>query len=72
MLATLVYGVVLVLQRHHSLWSVRAMGELLAAIGLSFVIGLVARLASCAHTRWRFGRRCRELHGLLAREQHRS
>ena len=66
MLATLVYGVVLVMQRHDSLWSLRAGGELLAAIGLSFTIGFVARFASSVHTRWQFRRRCRELHRALS------
>lgn len=68
MLLTLVYGVVLVMQRHESLWSVRAAGELFAAVGLSFSLGLAARFASCLHTRWEFRRRCRDLHRALARE----
>ena len=68
MLLTLVYGVVLVMQRHDTLWSVRAAGELFAAVGLSFAIGLAARFASCLHTRWEFRRRCRDLHRVLARE----
>jgi hypothetical protein len=66
MLLTLVYGVVLVFQRHDSLWSLRAAGELFAALGLSFAIGVVARFASCIHTRWQFTRRCRELHRTLS------
>lgn len=68
MLLTLVYGVVLVVQRHETLWSFRAAGELLAAVGLSFVIGFAARFVSCVHTRWEFHRRCRELHRMLADE----
>jgi hypothetical protein len=68
MLLTLLYGVVLVVQRHQTLWSLRAAGELCAAVGLSFVIGLVARLASCVYTRWEFRRRCRDLHRALANE----
>jgi hypothetical protein len=68
MLLTLVYGVVLVIQRHESLLSARAAGELFAAVGLSFVIGIAARFASCVHTRWQFKRRCRELHRSLASE----
>jgi hypothetical protein len=68
MLLTLVYGVVLVAQRHETLWSFRAAGELLAAVGLSFVIGFAARFVSCVHTRWEFHRRCRELHRMLADE----
>jgi hypothetical protein len=66
MLLTLVYGVVLVVQRHESLWNLRGAGELLAALGLSFAVGLVARFASCIHTRWQFRRLCRELHRALA------
>ena len=62
MLLTLTYGLVLVLQRHDSLLSVRAAGELLAAIGLSFAIGFAARFVSCVRTRWQFTRRCLELH----------
>jgi hypothetical protein len=68
MALTLVYGVLLVMQRHDSLWSARAAGELSAAVGLSFAIGLAARFASCLHTRWEFRRRCRELHRALTRE----
>lgn len=68
MLLTLVYGVVLVIQRHDSLLSMRAAAELFAALGLSFAIGLGARFASCVHTRWQFKRRCRELHRALASE----
>lgn len=68
-LATLVYGVVLVMQRHESLWSVRAAGELLAAIGLSFAFGLAARFVSGVHRRWRFGRRCAQVHRLLEGER---
>lgn len=68
MLLTLVFGVVLVMQRHDTLWSVRAAGELFAVAGLSFAIGLAARFASCLHTRWEFRRRCRELHRALTRE----
>jgi hypothetical protein len=68
MLLTLVYGVVLVVQRHQTLWSLRALGELCAAVGLSFAIGLAARFASCVHTRWEFRRRCRDLHRVLADE----
>ena len=62
MLITLVYGAVLILQRHDSLLSVRAAGELLAVIGLSFAVGFAARFLSCVRTRWQFGRRCLELH----------
>ncbi|HEX6637498.1 MAG TPA: hypothetical protein VF033_07560 [Steroidobacteraceae bacterium] len=68
MLVTLVYGVVLVLQRHDSPWSWRAGGELAAAAGLSLAIGFAARFAACVHTRWQFARRCRALHRLLAGE----
>ena len=67
-LLTLVYGVVLVIQRHDSLLSMRAGGELFAAVGLSLAIGFAARFASCVHTRWQFKRRCRELHQALAAE----
>ena len=66
MLLTLVYGVVLVFQRHDSLWSLRAAGELFAALGLAFAAGLAARFASCIHTRWQFKRRCHELHRALS------
>lgn len=69
MLATLVCGVVLVLQRHESLWSLHAAGELIAALGLSFASGLAARLTARAYTRWQFRRRCRRLHALLAAER---
>lgn len=68
MLVTLIYGVVLVLRRHDSPWSVRAAGELFAVLGLSFAIGLAARFIACLHTRWRFARRCRALHRTLAAE----
>ena len=68
MLLTLIYGVVLVFQRHDSLLTWRAAGELFAALGLSFTVGLAARFASCIHTRWQFRRRCRELHRTLAGE----
>ena len=67
-LVTLVYGVVLVIQRHDSLLSMRAAGELFAAVGLSLAIGFAARFASCMHTRWQFKRRCRELHQALGAE----
>ena len=65
-LLTLVYGVVLVIQRHDSLLSMRAAGELFAAVGLSLAVGFAARFASCMHTRWQFRRRCRELHRELS------
>jgi hypothetical protein len=68
MLLTLVYGVVLVLQRHDSPWSMRAAGELFAVLGLSFAIGLAASFVACLHNRWRFARRCRALYRLLAAE----
>jgi hypothetical protein len=68
MLLMLVYGVVLVMQRHDTFWSLRAAGELLAAVGLSFAIGLAARFASCLHTRWEFRRRCHDLHRALTGE----
>lgn len=64
-LLVLVYGLVVVIQRHDSLLSVRAAGELAAVVGLSLALGLAARFASCVHTRWRFARRCRELHRAL-------
>jgi hypothetical protein len=68
-LAMLVYGVVLVLQRHDSLLTVRAAGEMLAVLGLSFALGFAARFASCVHTRWQFTRRCRALHRALAEQK---
>lgn len=68
MLLTLLYGVVLILQRHDSPWSWRAAGELSVVLGLAFGVGLAARLGACVHTRWRFARRCRHLHDILARK----
>jgi hypothetical protein len=65
MLLTLVYGVVLILQRHDSLLSLRAAGELLAVISLAFATGFAARFLSCIRTRWQFRRRCLALHRAL-------
>jgi len=69
MLATLLYGVVRVIQRHESLLSLRAVGELLAVMGLAFLLGLTARLTASTCTRLQFARRCRALHHALAGER---
>lgn len=66
MLLLLVLGVIEVLQRHESLLTLRAGAELVAVLALSFALGFVARLASCAYTRWQFGKVCREQHRALA------
>jgi hypothetical protein len=68
MLATLVYGVVQVIQRHESLLTWRGAGELLAVSGLAFLFGFTARLVSSACTRLQFARRCRALHHDLSRD----
>ena len=69
MLATLIYGVVQVIRRQESLFCLQAVGELLIVLGVSFTLGFVARLASCAFTRRQFSRRCRALHRALAGER---
>ena len=69
MLATLIYGVVQVIQREESLFGLRAAGELVIVLGVAFTLGFVARLAACAFTRLQFARRCRALHHALAGER---
>jgi hypothetical protein len=66
MLLLLTIGVIEVLQRHASLVSLRAGAELAGVLALSFAMGFVGRLASCAFTRWQFGKLCREQHRALA------
>lgn len=69
MLATLIYGVVQVIQRQESLLGLRAAGELLVVLGVAFTLGFLARLASCAFTRLQFARRCRVVHHVLSGER---
>ena len=69
MLATLIYGVVQVIQRQESLFGLRAAGELLVVLGVAFTLGFVARLAACGFTRLQFTRRCRALHHALIGER---
>jgi hypothetical protein len=66
MLLLLIAGVIEVMQRHPSLMSFRAGAELVAVLALSFALGFLGRLASCAFTRWRFGKVCRAQHRVLA------
>ena len=68
MLLLLVAGVIEVIQRHPSLLSLRAAAELTGVLALSFALGFLARLSSCAVTRWQFARRCRKQHRVLADE----
>jgi hypothetical protein len=69
MLATLIYGVVRVIQRHESLFSLRAVAELLAVLALASLLGFAARFTASACTRLQFARRCRALHRALAGER---
>jgi hypothetical protein len=66
MLLLLIAGVIEVMQRHSSLLSLRAGVELSAVLALAFALGFMGRLASCAFTRWQFGKLCREQHRALA------
>jgi hypothetical protein len=66
MLLLLIAGVIEVMQRHSSLMNLRAGAELLAVLALSFALGFVGRLVSCAFTRWQFGKVCRAQHRALA------
>ncbi len=65
MLLLLIAGVIEVMQRHASLLTLRAGSELVAVLALAFALGFVGRLASCAFTRWQFGKVCRQQHRAL-------
>jgi hypothetical protein len=68
MLATLIYGIVQVIQRHDSLLTWRGAGELLAVMVVAFLFGFAARFVAAIGTRLQFARRCRLLHHELSRD----
>jgi hypothetical protein len=47
-------------------FTLRATGELVAVIAISFFVGAVAKLAALAFTRWQFAYRCRAQHRMLS------
>jgi hypothetical protein len=66
MLLAMTFGVISVFQRNPSMFSWRAIGELIVVVGISFCIGTVARLGALAFTRLQFAYRCRAQHRMLS------
>jgi hypothetical protein len=66
MLLTMTFGVINVFYRNASMFSWRAIGELVIVLAVSFGIGAFARLAALAFTRWQFAYRCRAQHRMLS------
>ena len=66
MLLTMTFGVIKVFARNPSMFTWRAIGELIVVLAISFCIGTVAKLAALAFTRWQFAYRCRAQHRMLS------
>lgn len=66
MFFAMVLGVIKVIYRNPSLLTWQAIAELAAVLALSFAMGVVARLAALAFTRWQFARRCRAQYDMLS------
>jgi hypothetical protein len=67
MFLALIVGVVQVFLRHSSMFTGRALIELLAVLAISFGLGVIAKMVALAFTRWQFARRCREQYEELSR-----
>jgi hypothetical protein len=66
MLFAMTAGIANVFYRNSMQFTLRAIGEILAVIAISFCIGAGAKLAALAFTRWQFAYRCRAQHRMLS------
>ena len=66
MLVAMVLGVLKVFYRNPSIFSWRALAELVAVLALSFALGGIAKLVALTFNRWLFAHRCRAQYHMLS------
>ncbi|HEV7609801.1 MAG TPA: hypothetical protein VGO61_20870 [Steroidobacteraceae bacterium] len=66
MFLAMVLGVIKAFYDNPSILSARAIGEIAAALVISFGLGAVAKLGALAFRRWQFAYRCRAQHCMLS------